>query len=153
MSKREKKEKGSLLDKFLGFIERAGNKIPHPVVLFISLCALIILVSGLGAKLGWSATYYDARAGEDVVAQVQSLFNAEGLRYIFNSATTNFTGFAPLGTVLVAIIGVGVAEYSGLINTTLKKTLLNVSPKWLTAVVIFTGIMSKIGRASCRERV
>lgn len=148
MSKKKEKEKRSFLDKFLGFIERAGNKIPHPVVLFIGLCALIILVSGLGAKLGWSATYYDARAGEDVVAQVQSLFNAEGLRYIFNSATTNFTGFAPLGTVLVAIIGVGVAEYSGLINTSLKKTLLNVSPKWLTAVVVFTGIMSNVADAS-----
>lgn len=147
MSKKAPRKKG-FFDKFLGFIEKSGNKIPHPVVLFIGLCGLIILISSLGAKLGWSATYYDARAGEEALAEVQSLFNAEGLRYIFNSAVTNFTGFAPLGTVLVAIIGVGVAEHSGLINTTLKKTLLGVNSKWLTAVVVFTGIMSNIADAS-----
>ncbi len=106
----EARKREGLFSKFLGFIEKAGNKIPHPVVLFILLCGIIIGVSEIGANLGWSATYYDARAGKEVVAEVKSLFNAEGLRHIFNSAVTNYTGFAPLGTVLVAIMGVGVAE-------------------------------------------
>ena len=73
-----------------------------------------------------------------------SLLNAEGLRYIFNSATTNFTGFAPLGTVLVVMLGVGVAEWSGLINISLKRLLTDVNPRLLTAVVVFTGIISNI---------
>lgn len=148
MNKEEENEKKDFVNKFLSFIERAGNKIPHPVALFTILCGVIIIISGIGAKLGWEVTYFDARQGENVVATVQSLFNAEGLSYIFNSATKNFTGFAPLGTVLVAIIGVGVAEYSGLIDTSLKKVLLGVNPRWLTAVVVFTGIISNVADAS-----
>lgn len=148
MAKGVSNEKKGFVDDFLSFIERAGNKIPHPVALFTILCGVIIVISGIGAKLGWEVTYFDARQGKEVIAAVQSLFNAEGLSYIFNSATKNFTGFAPLGTVLVAIIGVGVAEYSGLIDTSLKKVLLGVNPRWLTAVVVFTGIISNVADAS-----
>lgn len=148
MDKKEQSKEQGVFNKFLALVERAGNRIPHPAMLFLILCGLVIVVSGIGAKLGWSAPYYDAKAGEEVIAKVNSLFNAEGVRYIFNSAVTNFTSFAPLGTVLVAIIGVGVAEYSGLINTSLKKTLMGVDPKWLTAIVVFTGIMSNIADAS-----
>lgn len=63
---------------------------------------------------------------------------------MFNSATKNFTGFAPLGTVLVAMLGVGVAEWTGLFNTSLKKLLMNANPKFLTPIVLFAGIMSNI---------
>ena len=94
--------------------------------------------------MGIEESYFDARTGENVTVKAISLLNAEGLRYIFNSATKNFTSFAPLGTVLVAMLGVGVAEWTGLINTSLRKVLTGVHPKLLTAIVVFTGVMSNI---------
>lgn len=133
---------------FLGFVERAGNKIPYPVVLFIGLALLVIVVSAIGQARGWSVNYYDAREGQEVTIEVISLLIPEGLSYIFNSAVKNFTGFAPLGTVLVAIMGVGVAEYSGLIDTGLKKVMLGVNPRWITAMVVFVGVMSNVADAA-----
>ncbi|MFB0972478.1 MAG: AbgT family transporter, partial [Neofamilia sp.] len=144
MEKRNEKKLGG----FLGFVEKAGNKIPHPVVLFIALAVIVILVSALGEAQGWDVTYFDGRQGETITVEVKSLLNAEGLNYMFNSAVKNFTGFTPEGTVLVAIMGVGVAEASGLINTGLKKVLLSVNPRFLTAVVVFVGIMSNVADAS-----
>lgn len=129
---------------FLGMIERVGNKLPHPVILFIILALLIILVSEIMARFGTPVTYFDAAAGEDVTVGAVSLVSGEGLAYIFNNAVSNFTGFAPLGTVLVAMLGVGVAEWTGLISTTLKKLLSNVPPMLLSAAVVFAGINSNI---------
>ncbi len=125
-------------------IERVGNALPHPAIIFVILSAVVIVASYLVSKAGTTVTYYDARAGAEATVTASNLLSAEGLRYIFNTATTNFTGFAPLGTVLVAMLGVGVAEWSGLINTSLKKLLTNVHPRLLTAVVVFAGIMSNI---------
>lgn len=129
---------------FLKSVERIGNKLPHPAMIFVILSLIVIVASAIVSKFGSPVTYYDARAGEEVTKSVVSLLNADGLRYIFSSATTNFTGFAPLGTVLVAMLGVGVAEWTGLINTSLRKLLLGVPPKLLTVIVIFAGIMSNI---------
>lgn len=100
-------------------IERVGNRLPHPVVLFIMLAVGIIAISGVAARMGVTVNYTDT-TGENVVVEAVSLMTGEGLAYIFNTAVSNFTGFAPLGTVLVAMLGVGVAEWSGLIGTSLK---------------------------------
>lgn len=129
---------------FLGGIERIGNKLPHPVIIFVILALAIIVISEIVARTGFSVQYFDANAGEEVTVTATSLFNGDGLRYIFNSATTNFTGFAPLGTVLVAMLGVGVAEWSGLIGSALKKMITKVPARLLTTVVVFAGIISNI---------
>ncbi|WP_277630792.1 AbgT family transporter [Atopococcus tabaci] len=129
---------------FLGGIERVGNKLPHPVIIFVILALAIILISEIVARSGFSAQYFDANVGEEVTATANSLLNGDGLLYIFNSATSNFTGFAPLGTVLVAMLGVGVAEWSGLIGSALKKMITKVPARLLTAVVVFAGIISNI---------
>ncbi|RVU55641.1 AbgT family transporter [Anaerosphaera multitolerans] len=129
---------------FLKGVERIGNKLPHPAILFVILSVVVIIASEIVSRMGTTVTYYDAKAAEEVTVSALSLFNAEGLAYIFNSATTNFTGFAPLGTVLVAMLGVGVAEWTGLFDATLKKLLLNANKKILTPIVVFTGIMSNI---------
>lgn len=129
---------------FLGMIERVGNKLPHPVILFLILALAIIVISEIVARLGVSVTYFDANAGEDATIGAVSLMTSDGLSYIFNSAVSNFTGFAPLGTVLVAMLGVGVAEWTGLIGTSLKKLLTNVPTSLLTASVVFAGIISNI---------
>ena len=129
---------------FLGMVERVGNNLPHPVILFLILALAIIVISEIVARLGVSVTYFDANAGEDATIGAVSLMTSDGLSYIFNSAVSNFTGFAPLGTVLVAMLGVGVAEWTGLIGTSLKKLLTNVPTSLLTASVVFAGIISNI---------
>lgn len=129
---------------FLKGVEKIGNKLPHPAMIFVLLCVLIIIISHFAAKAGLSVTYFDAKAEKEVTKTAVSLFSGSGLKWIFNSATKNFTNFAPLGTVLVAMLGVGVAEWSGLFNATLKRVLANVPPTLLTAIVVFTGIMSNI---------
>lgn len=143
-NEKESKQNQQEVKGFLKSVERIGNKLPHPAMIFVILSLVVIVASALLAKFGSPVTYYDAKAGETVTKSVVSLFNAEGLRYIFSSATKNFTSFAPLGTVLVAMLGVGVAEWTGLINTSLRKLLLGVPPKLLTVIVIFAGIMSNI---------
>src|SRR5699024_10627540 len=141
---RKKREKDQEIGGFLKSIEKIGNKLPHPAMLFVLLSVIVIVISHFVAKNGASVTYFDAKAKEEVTKSAVSLLNKDGLFYIFNSATTNFTGFAPLGTVLVVMLGVGVAEWSGLINTSLKRLLTDVNPRLLTAVVVFTGIISNI---------
>lgn len=128
----------------LGKVETLGNKLPHPVVIFIMLAIILIAISELAARAGLNVTYFDPRTGEDTTVQAVSLFNGTGLSYIFTNAVSNFTGFAPLGTVLVAMLGVGVAEWSGLIGNALKKLIKSVPHALLTAVVVFAGIISNI---------
>src|SRR5690554_433327 len=125
-------------------IEVVGNALPHPAIIFVILSVAVVIISYIVALIGTEVTYFDAREAADVTISAENLLSASGLRYIFNSATTNFTGFAPLGTVLVAMLGVGVAEWSGLIATALKKLLTNVPARLLTAVVVFSGIMSNV---------
>lgn len=132
----------------LGTVEKIGNILPHPTTLFVILCAIIMVVSHIAYKIGVSVTYegIDVASGElkELTVGVVSLLTPEGIRYVFTSAIKNFTGFAPLGTVLVALLGVGVAEGSGLISTVLKKLVLSTPKKFVTVVVVFAGVMSSI---------
>jgi aminobenzoyl-glutamate transport protein len=129
---------------FLNSIEDLGNKLPHPVVLFAILAFIVIVVSDIAARADLSATYFDSQVGEEVTVFAESLLNGEGISYIFNNAVSNFTGFAPLGTVLVTMLGVGVAEWTGLINVGLKRLIQSVPDSLLTMVVVFAGVMSSI---------
>ena len=136
----------------LGTVEKIGNILPHPTTLFVILCAIIMVVSHIAYKLGVSVTYegIDVASGElkELTVGVVSLLTPEGIRYVFTSAIKNFTGFAPLGTVLVALLGVGVAEGSGLISTVLKKLVLSTPKKFVTVVVVFAGIAAAFAGVS-----
>lgn len=129
---------------FLGHVERVGNSLPHPAVLFIILSAIVIVIAEIMTRKGVSVTYFDAREGADVTVSTVSLMNAEGLRYIFASAVQNFVGFAPLGVVLVTMLGIGCAEQTGLLGSAFSSFLLSVKPKVLTAAVVFIGVISNI---------
>lgn len=129
---------------WLGAIERVGNKLPHPVIIFAILAGIVIILSEVIYRLGISVEYFDAAADETVTLEAVSMLSSEGIAHIFNSAVDNFTGFAPLGNVLVALLGVGVAEWTGLIPTALKKMLSNVPNSLLTSMVIFVGLISNI---------
>lgn len=129
---------------FLNSIEDVGNKLPHPVVLFAILAFVVIIVSDIATRANLSATYFDSQAGEEITVFAESLLSGNGISYIFNNAVTNFTGFAPLGTVLVTMLGVGVAEWTGLISIGLKRLIESVPDSLLTMVVVFAGVMSSI---------
>ena len=138
--------KTTLYNRWLNGIEAVGNRLPHPIALFALFALAIVLVSALCAALGVSATGELISGGElqETTVTAVSLLTRDGLSYIFSSAVTNFTTYAPLGMVLVAMLGVGVAEQSGLINALLKRTV-QITPKSLiTPMVVFLGVMSNI---------
>lgn len=137
-------QKNGLFNRFLNGVEVIGNKLPHPATIFVILSALVIVVSEIAFRMQASVNYYDARAKADVTVQAVSLLNAAGLRYMFVTFTKNFTTYAPLGTVLVAMLGVGVAEETGLINAVLKKVVLSTPKRFITAIVVLMGVLSNI---------
>lgn len=131
---------GGPLARVLGLIEVVGNKLPHPFWLFVLLALLVIPVSEVLARLGASAV--DPVSGETVA--VTSLLNAEGMRQIVAGVVPNIVEFPPLGVVLVVMLGVAVADGSGLITTTLRMVVAKVSPRWLTFVLALTGVTGSI---------
>ncbi len=134
------------LTRFLDAVEWLGNLLPHPVTLFALFAVGIVLLSGLLAALGVSVEdpRPEGAAGRaaDGVIRTVSLLNASGLRRIVENLVTNFTGFVPLGTVLVALLGVGVAERSGLLGAAIRGMVLNASPKTVTVTIVFAGVLS-----------
>lgn len=121
-------EPRTLFTRFLDFVEWLGNLLPHPVTLFALFALGVVLVSGLAEWLNWSApdprpVGAAGRAPDGIIEPV-SLLNGDGLRMIVENLVTNFTSFAPLGVVLVALLGVGVAEHSGLISACIRGIVL-----------------------------
>ncbi len=125
--------------RFLAGVEWLGNLLPHPVTLFVVFDLLVLLLSGVAGGLGWSVE--DPRPGGGTIEAV-SLLNPEGLRRIAQGVVTNFTGFAPLGTVLVALLGVGIAESSGLLGAGIRALVLGAPRNLLTAAVVFSAVIS-----------
>lgn len=130
----------NFFNRFLKIIERAGNALPHPVSIFAILAGAVILMSAVGSALQMSVIH----PGTGKVITVVNLLSVEGLHRILTGTVANFTGFAPLGTVLVAMIGIGIAEYSGLISALMRLLVLSAPKRLLTAVVVFAGVMSNV---------
>lgn len=134
--------------KALDFIEIVGNKLPNPVILFIMMSGIIIVLSHIFYLMGTSVTYYGINMAsmqvEELTVSAVSLLSYRGIQHIFTSAVSNFTTFAPLGVVAVAMIGVGVADGSGLISAMLRKLVLATPKKALTFSIAFLGIFSSI---------
>jgi len=131
-------EKKKLIDKFLNLIEKVGNALPHPATLFALFAVVIIIISGIISAFNLEVTH---PATGEIIKPV-SLLNIDGLHKILVSMVTNFTSFAPLGTVLVAMLGIGVAESSGLIGSALRLLVLKAPQRLLTFVIVFAGILS-----------
>ena len=130
-----------LISRLLAFIERAGNALPHPATLFAGMAMLVVLVSAIAARLNLSVVH--PGTGE-IIAPV-SLLSISGLHRMLTSMVSNFTGFAPLGTVLVAMLGIAVAEGSGLIGAALRLVVLSAPRRLLTFAIVFAGVMSNTG--------
>jgi len=130
----------SLLSRFLGAIETVGNALPHPATLFAGLGALVVILSWLLSELGVTALH----PKDGSVIEPINLLSQHGLHWILEHAVDNYTGFAPLGTVLVALLGIGVAEKSGLIATALRLLVHAAPRRLLTFVIVLSGVMSNM---------
>ena len=131
----------TLINRFLGHVERAGNALPHPATLFVALAGLVVLVSWLCHSLGVTVTN---PANGKVVAAV-NLLSVEGVQRMILEATRNFLAYPPLGVSLACLLGIGIAEYSGLMGAMLRLVVLKSPAKWVTPMVVFAGVMSNAG--------
>ncbi|WP_440056520.1 AbgT family transporter (plasmid) [Pseudoalteromonas sp. T1lg65] len=136
----QQQKQSGLFNRFLATVEFLGNLLPHPITLFAMFCIAIIVFSGVADWMGLSAV--DPRPDRDGVIKVVSLMSAEGLQRIMTGLVTNFTGFAPLGTVLVALLGVSVAEHSGLLSAAMRGMVMGASQRLVTFMVVFAAILS-----------
>ena len=132
--------KQSRFNSILDSIEKVGNKLPHPATLFFLMALLVALISAIGAALDLSALH--PATGETIEAR--SLLSADGFRWIFTNVEHNFVKFPPLGLVLVIMIGIGVAEGSGLFTVLVKQLVLGAPKRLVTYAVIVAGIFSHL---------
>ncbi|MBR1976050.1 MAG: AbgT family transporter, partial [Phascolarctobacterium sp.] len=125
----------------LGLIERVGNKIPDITILFVGAFVLVCVISAILSQMHFD--YVHPTTGKNIV--VNNMLSGENIVLLMSKMVTNYSGFPPLGMVIVATLGIGIADGSGYINTGLKK-LLAVTPKFLlTPIIILAGMLSHIG--------
>ena len=132
----------NLFTRFLDTVEWLGNLLPHPVTLFAVLATAMVFVSGLFGWLGVAVEDPRPTVPEGTMIEAVSLLNAEGLRMILGNLVSNFVNFAPLGVVLVAMLGVGVAEKSGLLSAMVRGIVMNAPKHLVTVAVVFAGVIS-----------
>lgn len=132
--------------RFLDTVEFLGNLLPHPVTLFACFALAVVIGSGIAGYFDFSAVdpRPEGTAGRaaDGMIRVVSLMNVDGLQRIVSNLVTNFTNFPPLGVVLVALLGVSIAEHSGLISAAMRGLVMNASKRMVTVTIVFAGIIS-----------
>jgi aminobenzoyl-glutamate transport protein len=137
-TKAESKEPPRFIDKVLNTIERVGNKLPDPAALFLLLLFVVWILSAIFAPFQFAEV--DPRTGKPIV--INNQMTGPAIATFLSTLVTTFTGFHPLGVVLVALLGVGVAEHTGFINAGLKGLLSFTSAKLLTPMLILVAIVS-----------
>jgi aminobenzoyl-glutamate transport protein len=125
----------------LRWIEVLGNKLPHPFWIFLWICLLIVILSGITAMLGVNAT--DPATGD--IVRAKNLLSGEGLRRFIEEMVVNFAHFAPFGLVLVMLMGVSVAERSGLLTVVLRTIAFSVPRRIVLPVIFIIGACGNIG--------
>ena len=116
----------------------AGNRLPHPATMFALLAVSVIIGSAILSGLGYVAAH--PATGAEIRAV--NLLSGDGLRRIIASLVSNFANFAPLGAVLVALLGVGVAEGPGFLGAAIRGLALSAPRRLITPFIVFAGIMS-----------
>lgn len=134
------KKNSGIFERMLNWTERAGNALPHPATLFALFALAVLVLSAIGYALGWEVLH----PGTKEIVRPVNLLSHDGIHRILLEMVDNFTGFAPLGIVLVAMLGIGIAEQSGLINAVIRMLVLNSPKRLLTFVIVFTGILSNV---------
>ncbi len=171
----EAKNGGSrgFVQRTLDGIERVGNKVPHPAIIFLGLIAAVIVLSAVLNAVGVSVSYEEAVETPKIIqedslggtqapdlivppsydehveivtktTEVQSLLDINGIRFLFSSFVSNFAGFSVVAVILVAMLGIGVAEEAGLMGALIRR-LVAVSPAGaLTFIIVFIGMLSSV---------
>jgi len=129
-----------IFTKSLDFIEIVGNKLPHPATIFAMLAGIVILLSFTGHIFNVSAQH----PVDGNIINAKSLLSSDGLRWMYTNILDNFLLFPPLGYVLVVMIGIGVAEGSGLFTLMIRALVLKSPPKLITASIVLAGIISHL---------
>jgi aminobenzoyl-glutamate transport protein len=124
-------------DRALDAVERAGNRLPDPVLIFLWLIVVVVLFSVVGAVAGWSAV--NPLSGQRI--EVASLLGPGNLERLFVEMPRTLTGFAPLGYVLLVMLGAGIAEQTGLAGAAMRAAVAQAPKTWLTPIVIFASLM------------
>lgn len=146
MSEARSSQRGLLV-----FVERAGNLLPEPAIIFVWLIGALMLLSALGAALGWSASLnYTGETAPQwgvlkdgvLTYQATSLFSEENIARLVTEMPRTLTGFAPLGLVLTLILGAAVAERSGLFSALIRASLRRAPRAILTPIVAVIGMVS-----------
>ncbi|SIS50529.1 aminobenzoyl-glutamate transport protein [Corynebacterium appendicis CIP 107643] len=125
---------------FLGWIEKIGNKLPDPFWLFVILSGVVAVSSWLASRAGLSAV--DPSSGEEI--HVENLLTGENLSRMVSDAVENFITFPPLGVILAVMLGVAIAEKTGLLSALVRRMVVRVSPKMLTFMVALAGVTGSV---------
>jgi aminobenzoyl-glutamate transport protein len=138
----------TVMQRFLDGVERVGNMVPHPVVIFLILIGIVIALSAVlslfGAAVRFERINPETHEIETATTAIRSLMTSDGIRFMYASLIPNFMSFTAVGLMIVAMIGAGVAEESGLVTALIRKLVI-VSPAWaLTYILSFVGILSSI---------
>jgi aminobenzoyl-glutamate transport protein len=170
-----RRDKPGFTQRMLDGIERLGNRVPHPAVIFLALCVIVIVLSAVFAWIGISVTYETVApqpvpveetypGGSDnpsaesppeshyqheyetktETTNVESLLTGDGVRFIFSSAIDNFNEFGVVAVILVAMVGVGLAEEAGLIGALIRKLVRVARPGSLTFIIVLLGVISSV---------
>lgn len=131
----------SWFQRFLAGVERAGNALPHPATLFVLLAGVIVLASAVASGLGVQVIH--PATGKPVT--VVNLVTVEGGQRMMTELVRNFLAYPPLGISLACLMGIGLAEHSGLLGTALRWVVLGAPRRWITPMVVFAAVMSNAG--------
>ena len=134
------KKSTGIFQLMLNWTERVGNALPHPATLFALFALAALVLSAVGNALGWEAIH----PGTNEIVRPVNLLSHDGIHRVLLEMVDNFTGFAPLGIVLVAMLGIGIAEQSGLISAVIRMLVLNSHRHLLTFIIVFAGILSNV---------
>lgn len=132
--------KRSPISIFLNGVERVGNALPHPATLFGLFALSVLVLSAIFSALGSSAVH----PGTGEVFEAVNLLSRDGVHMILTQMVDNFTSFAPLGIVIVAMLGIGLAENSGLIAVIIRSLVIYSPEKYLTFIIVLAGILSNL---------
>ncbi|MFA9462045.1 AbgT family transporter [Thiohalorhabdus methylotrophus] len=131
---------------WLQWLERTGNRLPDPATLFLMATLLVLLLSQLAESAGWTvekAVLGEAGTTTETVA-ARGLLDSQGLWWLVSHLVENFVSFPPLGMVLVAMLGIGLAERVGLLPALIERSMARIPPVLVTPVLLLVGILSSL---------
>lgn len=135
---REKEQQKKSGNRVWNGIERFGNSLPHPVYIFMLLTVVVIIVSALCSSI----EFPHPNTGE--VQHITNLLSKDGMIWLLNSMVENFVTFSPLGVTLVSMLGIGIAEETGLVRTVIKSSIAGAPRALVTGIVLLVGIMGSL---------